>query len=283
MFRVVTLLSERFLQEALPMLDLLPEPVLWIDKGYEVLWLNDCARRLYKPDSSFCYSSIHGLDRPCNELGEPCPKGQAESLGAPVSVIHAHLDRAFEPGLFRVVALPIETGGVLELHLGLGPELIRDELTGLFRKEYWLEIAHRGRELLERLELPYSLIMLDLDRFKDFNDAHGHLAGDDLLRGVGEEVRRVMRASDTGCRFGGEEFVIFLPNSKADAARQVAERICSAIADLSIETDEGPSGVSASLGTYTAPPEKPLLDSLRRADEALYRAKAAGRGQVVVI
>ena len=283
MFRAVTFLSERFLREAQPMLDLLPEPVLWIDKGYEVLWLNDCARRLYKPDSSFCYSSFHGLDRPCNELGEPCPKGQAESLGTPVSVIHAHLDRALEPGLFRVVALPIETGGVHELHISLGSDLIRDELTGLFRKEYWLEIAHRGRELLERLELPYSVIMLDLDRFKDFNDTHGHLAGDDLLREVGGEVRRVMRASDTGCRFGGEEIVIFLPNTEVDAARQVAERICRAVADLSVETDEGSSGVSASLGSYTAPPVEPLLDSLRKADEALYSAKAAGRGQVVVI
>jgi len=264
------------------MFDLLPEPVLWIGKNYEVLWSNDSARRLYDADSPFCYSSFHGLDRPCNEMGEPCPKGQAESLGAPVSVIHAHLDRALEPGLFRVVALPIETGGLLELHLALGTELIRDELTGLFRKEYWLEIAHRGQALLERLDLPYSLIILDLDRFKDFNDHHGHLAGDDLLRGVGEEVRRGMRASDTGCRFGGEEIVIFLPNSQPDAARQIAERICSAVAGLLVKTDDGPRGVTASLGIYTALPHEPLADSIGRADKALYRAKAAGRDQVAV-
>ena len=262
------------------MLDLLPESVLWIDKDYEVRWFNECARSLYDGDKPLCYSSLHGFDRPCNEMGEPCPKLQAENLGVPVSVIHAHLDQTLTPGLFRVVAIPVETGGVLELHLALGSELLHDELTGLFRKEYWLEIAHRGRELLERLELPYSLIFLDLDRFKDFNDSHGHLAGDDLLRGVGEEVRRVMRASDSGCRFGGEEIVIFLPNSEADAARRVAERICSAVADLSVETAEGPRGVSASLGTYTASPREPLVDSIRRADKALYRAKTAGRGQV---
>lgn len=255
---------------------------MWIREDYRVLWQNQSARRLYDRNSSYCYSNFHGLDRPCNEMGELCPKTQAERLGQPISVIHAHLDRALEPGLFRVVALPVDTGGLLELHVALGTELIRDELTGLFRKEYWFEIAHRGQALLERLDLPYSLIILDLDRFKDFNDSHGHLAGDDLLRGVGEEVRRLMRASDAGCRFGGEEIVIFLPNSEADAARQVAERICRAIAELSVETDDGPSGVSASLGTYTALAHEPLAASIRRADKALYRAKAAGRGQVAM-
>jgi len=273
-------LSEKSLRDALPLLDLLPEPVLWIGHDYRILWSNVCARGHYDVDSSFCYSSFHGLDRPCNEAGEPCPKAQAESLGAPVSVIHAHLERALEPGLFRVVALPLEAGGILEMHLELGPELIRDDLTGLFRKEYWLEIAQRSQALLERLDLPFSLIMLDLDRFKDFNDAHGHLAGDDLLRGVGNEVRRAMRASDTGCRFGGEEILILLPNSRTEAARQVAERICRAVGELAVETDNGPQGVSASLGAYTALPHQPLADAIRCVDKALYRAKEAGRGQV---
>jgi diguanylate cyclase (GGDEF)-like protein len=273
-------MSEKSLRDALPVLDLLPEPVLWIGDDYRILWSNAHAQSLYGADSRPCYSSFHGLDRPCNEVGEPCPKADAERLGAPVSVIHAHLERAHEPGLFRVVALPVEAGGILEMHVALGPELIRDDLTGLFRREYWLEIAHRSQALLERLDLPFSLIMLDLDRFKDFNDTHGHLAGDDLLRGVGDEVRRAMRASDTGCRFGGEEILIFLPNSRSEAARHVAERICRSIAELSVETDDGPQSVSASLGAYTALPHQPLADALRCVDKALYRAKAAGRGQV---
>jgi len=272
-------LVQQTLLSALPLLDLLPEPVLWIDPDYRVRWRNAEARRAYGDDSPYCYALTHGLDRPCSEAGESCPKAAAEESLTPVSQVHAHFD-GNDPGIFRVLALPVESGGVLELHLALGTDLLRDELTGLFRREYWLEMAGRDRALLARLSRPWSLIFLDLDRFKDFNDTHGHLAGDELLRQAGRAISGCLRTSDSACRYGGDEMVVFLPDTETEAALEVAERIRVAIRGARVSTDPRDPKLTVSAGVYTARPQDSLEQAIEKVDEALYQAKATDRDTV---
>jgi diguanylate cyclase (GGDEF)-like protein len=125
--------------------------------------------------------------------------------------------------------------------------------------------------------------MIDLDRFKEINDRHGHPAGDELLAAVASGIRRELRTADLPCRYGGEEFCILLPETDVAGARVIAERTRSAVVSTRPVVDGLPLGTTASIG-IAAFPELDVPDAetlLRRADEALYRAKREGRDRVV--
>lgn len=151
----------------------------------------------------------------------------------------------------------------------------RDDLTGLFDRAT-LRIA------LDRAchsdEQPVSVIMIDLDDFKHFNDSHGHLAGDAILARAAEIVRDSLRDTDIPARYGGEEFCVVLPSRSLEEAQAVAERLRSRI-----EQELGAQGVTASFGVATRPREAggPLA-LLRAADDALYVSKRAGKNRVTV-
>lgn len=135
-----------------------------------------------------------------------------------------------------------------------------------------------------RFNRPLSLLLADLDYFKALNDAHGHLAGDAVLAGIGEILRATLREHDLAGRFGGEEFAVALPETDAEEAREVAERIRQAVAATIFE---GPTGgqlprVTLSIGVASFPYHGETAAALTRsADAAAYRAKAAGRDRVV--
>ncbi|MDR5665096.1 GGDEF domain-containing protein, partial [Burkholderia cenocepacia] len=128
------------------------------------------------------------------------------------------------------------------------------------------------------------VLFVDVDHFKAFNDYYGHPAGDDVLRQVAQSLSRCLRRdSDHVARYGGEEFVVTLPDTDAPGAATVAEGIRRAIAGLGIEHVKSPYGrVTASIGTATAADGRMNAATLlRRADEALYRAKSGGRNRVL--
>jgi diguanylate cyclase (GGDEF)-like protein len=158
-----------------------------------------------------------------------------------------------------------------------------DALTGTRNRRYLIERAQQEIARSRRSARALSLGMLDLDRFKRINDRFGHAFGDTVLIGMCEVVARVLRPSDTLARFGGEEFVLLLPDTDAAGAYLVAERVRAAIAGMTPLTPEGrPVTVTASLGLSTLGHDADDLDGmLRNADEALYRAKADGRNRVV--
>ncbi len=134
-----------------------------------------------------------------------------------------------------------------------------------------------------RQGLPLSLLMLDIDHFKRFNDQHGHAAGDAVLAHVGRTLQSLIRNEDLACRYGGEEFTIVLPEATAAVALERAEAILSATASTTIvhlRSTLGP--VTASIGAATFPGDGATVDVLFGfADAALYRAKAEGRNRVV--
>ena len=158
-------------------------------------------------------------------------------------------------------------------------QALRDPLTGLYNRRYMEDMLARFAHLSERNARPFSVIMIDLDHFKRLNDEHGHATGDAVLRDSGAAVMATLRQSDIACRYGGEEIIVLLPeigladaSAKAEALRQRIEGI----------SERHGTRVTASLGVASVPDNGVSAASLvALADEALYRAKKAGRNQVV--
>lgn len=161
---------------------------------------------------------------------------------------------------------------------------VTDGLTGLHNRHY-LD-RHLG-VLVDRASArgrPLSLCMMDIDRFKVINDTYGHDAGDDVLRGFARRIRAAVRGADLACRYGGEEFVVAMPDTTAEVAARVAERLREAVeADpFKVQSTGRQIAVTASFGISTLTGFGDGPDALiRRADEALYEAKREGRNRVV--
>ncbi|HEY7656085.1 MAG TPA: diguanylate cyclase [Burkholderiales bacterium] len=161
---------------------------------------------------------------------------------------------------------------------------ITDPLTGLHNRRYLWELL--GRELLKarRNRTPVAAILADIDYFKRFNDAWGHEAGDFVLKRVADVIREHVRGSDIGCRYGGEELAVVLPDATLEVAVERAERLRRGIAALRLEHDGQPlDAVTASFGVAIYPAHARDAEALlRAADEALYEAKKAGRNRIEV-
>lgn len=152
-----------------------------------------------------------------------------------------------------------------------------DSLTQLAnRRAFDDEIARRTAES-NRHGTPYSLLILDVDHFKKFNDTHGHQAGDEVLRKVGEALTECARETDLACRYGGEEFAIVMSSTSGKDGGILAERVRKAIEALRIPYEGKNLKVTVSLGLAQFQSDKTPQDLIRRADEALYESKDAGR------
>jgi diguanylate cyclase (GGDEF)-like protein len=172
----------------------------------------------------------------------------------------------------------------LRLRQSLRDQAVRDSLTGLFNRRYMEETLDREVRRAIRRNRPLSVLMLDLDCFKRYNDRYGHAAGDTVLRRVGTFLHRRIRTEDIACRYGGEEFVVILPEATPEVALQRAEEIRAGIKQLKIIHDaRALDYISASIGLASASPELSEGSSLlRAADVALYQSKEAGRDRVTV-
>jgi diguanylate cyclase (GGDEF)-like protein len=153
-----------------------------------------------------------------------------------------------------------------------------DPVTGVFNRRYFQVRLDEELQRSHRHQIPLALLMIDIDDFKRVNDSHGHLAGDIILRDVGEILRRSVRVFDVCARFGGEEFVIIMPGSSSENALRIAERIRERIetyrpADRTLATTR----VTVSVGLAVSSSEATVSQLLERADQALYAAKRAGK------
>ena len=153
-----------------------------------------------------------------------------------------------------------------------------DALTGLHNRRYFHETLARECARAHRYERKLSLIVFDLDDFKEVNDRIGHLAGDTVLAEAGERVRDVVRTADIACRVGGDEFAVILPESSLNDADQLYRRIQNAISSRPLGQG-GKLFLSAGVAELRA--EDDPVAFFQRADDALYRAKEAGKGRVV--
>ncbi|HEX2713801.1 MAG TPA: diguanylate cyclase [Candidatus Acidoferrales bacterium] len=217
--------------------------------------------------------------------------GQGEALGV------LHLQYAGPPA--EVGARLTETERRLAItaagHIGLALanlrlretlriQSIRDPLTGLFNRRYMEESLARELRRAARNQRRVGAIMLDLDHFKRFNDNYGHEAGDAMLRELGEFLRMRTRREDIACRYGGEEFVLVLPEASVEVTWHRAERLREEFKHLNLQHRGHSLGtVTLSLGLAFFPEHGSTVgDILRAADNALYRAKAEGRDRVIL-
>jgi diguanylate cyclase (GGDEF)-like protein len=178
--------------------------------------------------------------------------------------------------------------GFLLLHKERSEEIaqklaLTDPLTGAFNRRTFLELCEKEIARTRRAKGSLSLIMLDLDHFKQINDRNGHLAGDEVLKGIVGVVLTCLRKEDLLVRYGGEEFCILLPNVAIDRAAAMAERIREAAqqAHFSFNGRALPVTISIGVSTLSAEGTEGVDRLVNRADEALYAAKKAGRNRVV--
>ncbi|HET7651089.1 MAG TPA: diguanylate cyclase [Gammaproteobacteria bacterium] len=158
---------------------------------------------------------------------------------------------------------------------------MRDQLTGLYNRNSLKEFAPRYFREADDMDVPLSLLVVDLDHFKAINDTHGHMIGDNVLAAMGEMMKRIMREGDLAARLGGEEFVLILNHCDADEAMRRAESIRKAIAILKPEGID----ITASIGIVTRPRGKIVQfeDMFKVADRAVYEAKNQGRNRVTAL
>ena len=172
---------------------------------------------------------------------------------------------------------------VQQLQEQLRQQALHDPLTGLYNRRYLDEAIERELIRAARNKQPVGIVMCDLDHFKRVNDTHGHLAGDEVLRMFAELLKKHARGSDIVCRFGGEEFVMFLPDMSPAVACQRAGQLRTELAAKRITHGTSVIQMTASFGVAAFPEHGKTMDGLISAvDAAMYQAKEAGRDRVVV-
>jgi two-component system cell cycle response regulator len=208
--------------------------------------------------------------------------------------------RALEIGVDGIIELPVHRGALLacvasrlrrkrysdhlrEILRRSLERAVKDPLTSMHNRRY-LE-RHLGQLVSQNVERgrPVSLLIIDVDHFKSVNDTYGHDVGDHVLREVANRIMASLRGIDLSCRFGGEEFVAAFSAVDADRALQIAERLRRKIADTAVpvKSDQGPLFVTVSIGAATSVGGDTAESLLKRADQALYRAKKDGRNRVI--
>lgn len=231
------------------------------------------------------------------------PKGNDKSVD-PGSLLMQQLDasRNGKPQFFEreigggrilsVRANPIPGGGVITLYTDITERkafekrlidmATRDELTGLINRREFFTLAAHEEERAKREGHVVSVMMVDADYFKKINDTHGHAAGDDVLRDLADNCRKIFRKTDVVGRYGGEEFAVMLPGAEEKMAKVIAERLRSSIESSTVKIEAEDINYTVSIGISCAVGKEVRIEELLdRADRALYTAKAEGRNRAV--
>ncbi len=194
--------------------------------------------------------------------------------------------------ILSVRANPIPGGGVITLYTDITERkafekrlidmATRDELTGLVNRREFFTLAHHEEERAKREGHVVSVMMVDADYFKKVNDTYGHATGDDVLRDLADNCRKIFRKTDIVGRYGGEEFSVVLPGAQEEMAKIIAERLRSSIESSVVKSDKGDVNYTVSIGISCATGKDVRIEELLdRADRALYTAKAQGRNRAV--
>lgn len=158
-----------------------------------------------------------------------------------------------------------------------------DSLTGIYNRRYFIELVERELAIAERHTYVISMILFDLDHFKEVNDTHGHLAGDAVLQGVVEAVKFQLRPYDIFSRYGGEEFMLFSIGVELEGAISFARRLCAAVEAAQILYQGKRIPITASFGVTEMQPGDSIEDATDAADAAMYKAKQNGRNRVEAV
>jgi diguanylate cyclase (GGDEF)-like protein len=230
------------------------------------------------------------LNPPCRALAEKntylCIPLQAH--GHALGIVHIVFDGIEPPphGMQRIRQLANATADNISLALAnlrlresLESLSIRDPLTGLYNRRFMEEEADRSISRMTRLQKPLAVAFLDIDHFKDYNDKFGHDAGDVVMQAIAKLMERFRHGSDVACRYGGEEFVVVMPETGPDRAKRKMERFRNSVRQLSLKLNgQTLPSVDISVGLSIFPDHgRTTAELLKQADNALYHAKQRGR------
>lgn len=204
------------------------------------------------------------------------PAGDAVGLlGVHVTAPPSAVGRVFinaVAGVLRVAVRNVQLVEQLESTSAVDP------LTGCLNRAYGFDTLSKELRRARRTQLPLTILMIDLDNFKLVNDEHGHVAGDRLLAAVGDALHKALRSSDIKCRYGGDEFLIVLPETSIDSAQHVVSNIRRALGDIQLQVETGVLRCNASIGMAAAADgEVDAIALVQRADTAMYTDKARVR------
>ena len=291
--------------------------VVVIGRDYTVVQVNSAAAvslGVAKPEiiGRKCYEVIHRRSSPCQAPDIVCALPTVLETGETTTVLHTHLDSAGNEQYIEITASPVKdpdgrTFGMVETYRNImekkiDDELVNlvkklnetqmhlrlmsitDELTGLRNRRYIMERLEEEFQRARRSGRPLSLMMLDIDHFKQVNDANGHLFGDIVLKVVSMRIKSHLRRHDLVGRVGGEEFLVVSPDSGLDDTILVAERVRKVVNDEAICDGVRAVSVALSAGVTMMRENDTSVDILfSRADTALYKAKEEGRNRVVAL
>ena len=277
--------------------------------GYEVIVAKDgdeAARILASSDSpklavldwimpgldgiQLCHRIRHGKSEPYTYILMCTVKRQQRDIVAGLEAgADDYVTKPYDPDELR---LRLRTGKrilylqdqLIGAREAMREQATRDSLTGFWNRASILDILSQELSRSQRQGARFSVVLVDLDLFKQINDVHGHQVGDRVLRQVSQAMRASKRNYDSIGRYGGEEFLVVLPDCDEPNAVMQAERLRATVEQMSIETPSGPIHTTASFGVaafnkQTCPDS---IDLIQAADEALYRAKRNGRNRVEV-
>ncbi len=182
--------------------------------------------------------------------------------------------------LLGVVGIVVAVSNLEKAHLRIITLVNTDSLTRLANRRFFTDFLEKAMAFAKRHAQPLSIIMADLDKFKAINDTYGHQAGDQVLAAFAQVMQASIRQEDLAARFGGEEFILMLPGTTLEGATLLAERLRESLENLTFPPLE--TRVTASFGIAQYQPDDTFETMVKRADEGLYAAKAAGRNRVMI-
>ncbi|MEN3028402.1 MAG: GGDEF domain-containing protein [Aquificaceae bacterium] len=251
-------------------------PSVTIDEDYNLITLNATARRMFGDVvGNKCYKVLYAFDEPCYRMGIKCPVYDKITDVDIISVSYENYIRSYgsapEEGIYWENVINITSIQVLRLSM-------IDPLSGLYNRRFAESFLEKSFNLWKRYGQPFGLMFMDIDNFKEINDKQGHLMGDRVIQKISSYLKALLRSSDVACRYGGDEFLIILPNTSLADCEKVALRVFN-----SVECLQFPFPVSVSMGlTHPIEQDEKYEDLIERADIAMYRAKSAGKGRIAV-
>lgn len=284
--------------------------------NYEIVYSNDSMEEIMADvNAKNCWESIHGQDAPCAWCKAPALLRDQEKNAYS---IYEHFNEVankwyqiqdkvvtLEDGKNMLISFAIDISmqkesqsQLINMHVKLAQQTQelkqaqeklqdqanRDPLTNMYNRRYFNDISEKTMALSKRNKTPFSVLMIDIDKFKNINDAYGHNAGDEVIKLLASRLCELIRESDTSARFGGEEFAVMLPNTAQANAARLAQKIRIDIEGLSYVDKNETIKFTVSVGVAEFDFEKDSLlnDVLDKADKALYDAKNSGRNRVSV-
>ena len=257
-----------------------PSPVIEVNSSGEVTYANPVAEKLFPDLSSMGWSHplLNGLSG-FNELWQSKQRADViREVEVGQATYELHISYIQEVGLIRIYVLDITQRKCAEKEIHL--LATTDSLTGIANRREFSAILASEVDRAKRYGTPLSLAMYDIDYFKRVNDAFGHDVGDCVLQALTGLVKQNIRTNDVLARWGGEEFMVLMPQSDLEAARDASEKLRLAIAGHHFDKLDK---LTVSFGVAAFEPQDDLNSLLKRVDDALYRAKERGRNRVEIL